>query len=549
MKTALIVSGGGFQGLGLVRALQQSNDTRVVVCDVFSENVTRYVCSDYVVAPPLDQEEVFTQFLIELVKREKISDIFPATARELAILSRLKESLRQMGAAVAVSEQRLLATLLDKQKAYEWLHVRNLPVLPIIDPQRFDFAEELFGRPREGWGGRGTIVIGCTRDVVALGEDVCKYLWTRRLAEFQEYSADFAIAGQGRISTIVLRQRVRTSGGFAVISVSIFDRVLEKLILDLAGVLAAEGGDGLFNVQVLIPERGSPVISDINPRVGTSATHSLAEGVNLPKFFMQKSAAEARSTIERPRKNVRTIRLLSDLSIPRFERPGGIVFDLDDTLVDHKLWMYQKIEAVYQAVFFQHSGRDVFLTAAAQLIDEGVRADLIDRLLKELKLTPDLRENAIEAYRAAIVPDTPLFPDVAATLQALKAAGFPLAILTDNPPATQKAKIEHAPTLNCFDAVVYARQCGAEKPDAHGFLRVSQALCIAPESLVMIGDNYFRDGIGAVRAGYAHALIVRREGGFLNHHWGLMSKLDEACFARIHVVDSLLSAFHACAAP
>jgi len=32
----------------------------------------------------------------------------------------------------------------------------------------------------------------------------------------------------------------------------------------------------------------------------------------------------------------------------------------------------------------------------------------------------------------------------------------------------------------------------------------------------MVGDNLFRDAIGAVRAGYAHAFLLKREGAFFN---------------------------------
>jgi hypothetical protein len=61
----------------------------------------------------------------------------------------------------------------------------------------------------------------------------------------------------------------------------------------------------------------------------------------------------------------------------------------------------------------------------------------------------------------------------------------------------------------------------------------------------MIGDNYFRDGVGAVQAGYMHALIVRRDGIFLSPHAGIASHLA-AAVPRIDMVDSLSSAGHAC---
>jgi FMN phosphatase YigB (HAD superfamily) len=546
MKTALVTSGGGFQGLGLVRALQQSNDTRVIVCDIFPENVTRYLCPECVVAPPLAERDGFAEFLFDLVQKEHITHIFPATAQELLALSQLRGRLKDLGATTAVSEHDFLTVLLDKRHIYSWLRANRMPVLDGVDPVNFDFAHPLFGRPRHGWGGRGTVVLRHARDLASFGDDPDDYLWTRWLPDFEEYSADFAIKESKHISTIVLRQRIRTSGGFAVISKSKSDDTLENLMTKLAHALAAAGGVGLFNVQILICASGEPVISDINPRIGTSATHALGEGINLPGFFMGSDPDGDEPAPAPHRRAIRSVRVLTDLTIPEIKRPAAIVFDLDDTLVDHKLWMLEKIEATYRSFFYQYSDKKAYLLCAVDLIDEGVRADLIDRLLGALKLPQSLRGEAIEAYRAATVPRTPLFSDVIPVLRALKAAGFPLAILTDNPPATQKAKIECSEALQHVDAVIYTREHGAEKPSEAGFNQASRELRLDPDKLIMVGDNYFRDGVGAVRAGYGRALIVRRDGIFLNHHHKLANVVDDDCSARIDVVDNLLSAYYAC---
>jgi FMN phosphatase YigB (HAD superfamily) len=297
---------------------------------------------------------------------------------------------------------------------------------------------------------------------------------------------------------------------------------------------------------MLRPATGTPFISDVNPRIGTSATHALTEGVNLPGFFMNSPVASSDAS-PKPRRMGKTIRVLKDIAIPHLAQPPkGVVFDLDDTLVDHKLWMLRKLEATYAETFSRHIDEAAFLMGAAQLIDEGERALLIDRLLATLSLPATLRDGAIAAYRAAIVTETPLFADVPQTLATFKAAGLPVAILTDNPPATQKTKLQYAPALHEVNAVVYAREYGVEKPAPTGFLEAARALNIDPRQLVMIGDNYFRDGVGAVQAGYMHALIVRREGGFLSPHAGIAARMAKETSTRIHMVDSLLSACHAC---
>jgi FMN phosphatase YigB (HAD superfamily) len=546
MKTALVVNGGGFQGLTLISALQQLCDTRVIVCDLYPENITRYICHDYLVAPPLSDTQGFASFLLETVARERVDVIFPATALELYALSQLKAKLYARGALVAVSEESLLNRLLDKQSTHEFLRTAGLPVPELVDPLAFDYDRPLFGRPRHGWGGRGTAILHSHDEARGYHGDLSTHVWTPWVAQFQEFSADFAIGAYGSVSTIVLRRRLRASGGFAVISESVVDHILGDIAQRTANNISRLGGCGLFNVQMLQSGTDAPFVSDVNPRIGTSATHALNEGINLPGFFMDSTDAAA-NNLAPVRRIGKTVRILKDIVIPRLAHPPkGIVFDLDDTLVDHKSWMLRKLEAIFPETFSGHVDETTFFMCAAQLIDEGERALLIDRLLILLALPTTLRDSGIAAYRAAIVSDTPLFPDVVPMLATLKAAGLPVAILTDNPPATQKVKLQHAPGLRSVDVVIYAREHGNEKPDSAGFLETAHALSTEPKHLVMIGDNYFRDGIGAVQAGYMHALIVRREGGFLSPHAGIAARTPAQIASKIDMVDSLLSACHAC---
>jgi FMN phosphatase YigB (HAD superfamily) len=549
MKTALVVSAGGFQGLGIVRALQQLDRTRVLVCDVHAEHLVRYVCGECFVAPPLADERAFEAFLLDLARHEHVDAIFPATAYELPTLARLRSPLADLGAAVAVAGEELTATLLDKLRTHQFLDDTGLPVPELLDPLAHDYALPLFGRPREGWGARGIVLLRSREAALAHQADFATHVWSTWLPAFEEYSADFAIDPHGHISPVVLRERQRTSGGFAVISTSAHDPLIAALAQRTAAAIATAGGCGIYNAQFIAPPGGSAFVSDVNPRTGTSATHALAEGINLPGFFMGTGAATPVPALP-ARRAVKTVRVLDDIVVPQLRpAPRGIVFDLDDTLVKHKEWMLEKLQLIYADVFSAWVDQSAFLLCAAQLIDEGERAFLIDRLLAALALPESLRTAAMDAYRAAVVAETPLFGDVEATLKALKAARLPLAILTDNPPATQRAKIRQARALDCIDAVVCSREHGAEKPAAAAFLQAAHALGVDPSRLVMIGDNYFRDGVGAIRAGYMHALIIRRNGTFLSSNGALAATVPGAISRRIDVLDSLLSARHACLSP
>lgn len=513
MKRVLLLSGGGFQGQGLLDALQRIPDVRVTVGDAYAEGVTRYLCPDYRCLPPLAERDAFVSALDAMVANDGIAAIFPATAYELPLLAELRDGLRARGVAVAVSHADLLAILLDKRATAHFLAERDIETQAPVDPRTHDFASPLFGRPFGGWGGRDTrrLDSASARHRLEADGTLDDFLWTAYLPAFDEFSADFAIRADGMLSPLVVRRRLRTSGGFAVVSESADDAEVRALAERTARAIAEAGGAGLFNLQVL-RTGGRLLVSDINPRFGTSSGHALGEGVNLAAFFLGGNATTP------PRRAVKTVRRLQDITVARLpSRPRALVFDLDDTLVDHKRWFAAKAVAAGDAVARDWNDVELFRETAIGLVDEGERRQFVDQLAQRLGWTPAQHARYLDAFRAARV-DTPLFADVAECLAAFRAMGFATAVLTDNPPGTQRQKLERAPALGAFDAVVFAQEAGAEKPDARAFRAVGNALRLPPEALCMVGDNLFRDAIGALRAGFGGAIALRRPGGFIQPH-------------------------------
>ncbi|WP_202844365.1 HAD-IA family hydrolase [Luteimonas saliphila] len=539
MTNALIVSGGGFQGLGLLEALQAIPGVRPIVADIHPDNVTRYLTPDYVIVPPLAKPADFAAAIRRLVVERDIDAVFPATARELPVLAGLRDSLAALGSRVAVSPPALTGVFLDKRATARFLLDHDLPTQEPVDPVSHDFSTTLFGKPCLGWGGTGTCVatdIGAVRqqESAAPGTDM---VWFPLVRDFEEYSADFAISPSGHVSPIVLRKRLRTSGGYAVVSETVKDDALARVAAQAAAVIATANGRGIFNIQLIQAAGAEAFLSDVNPRFGTSAVHGLSSGINLAAFFLDDRPAPSRPS---PAPMVRTVRYLRTIAIPVLDRrPKGIVFDLDDTLVDHKVWMAAKILGTYEAVARDWVPADTFRTRALQLVDEGERALLIDRLATCFSWTEAQRMTIIEAYRGIRIAPTPLYPDVEPVLSELAAAGFRLAILTDNPVATQRAKIEAAPALQVVSSIVYARDSGNEKPAASAFSAAATSLGLPPEDVCMVGDNYFRDALGAIRSGYSCAFLLQRRGGFVQHHLAITDPTPTGSSGDIHPIESL----------
>ena len=505
---------------------------RIVVADVHSDNVGRHFADRFHLVPAVADLPAFEAALAEVCRREGIPLVFPSTQHELGALAGMEEGLAAVGAVAAVSGPDLLARLLDKREQVRALAEEGLPVLPLLDPGRSDLPFPILGRPAMGWGSRGMRVARAAGELASLApaeRDAC--VWQPLLEGFDEYSVDFAIDLEGTVSDYGVRRRVRTSGGYAVISESATAPPLPPLCARLGEWLASRGGRGLFNVQVLVRD-GKAHVSDVNPRIGTSATHWLGTGFN-PALHVCRSVLGALPASRAPRADGRrSIRYLQELFLDPLPVPRaplrGVVLDLDDTLLDHKRWIVSKLSLLHAAFPDVLPDRSVFLTEALRLLEEGARSDLIERLVVALALDRGLTPPLIDAYRSAVPGQAPLFPDALAALDELRRAGYRLALLADNPPDSQRRKLAAAPGLQALlDAVVLARELGAEKPDPRGFLAAAEGLGLPPEACVMVGDNPYRDVLGALGAGYGAAFLVARPAGLFRFDPRLFAELAQ----------------------
>ena len=95
-----------------------------------------------------------------------------------------------------------------------------------------------------------------------------------------------------------------------------------------------------------------------------------------------------------------------------------------------------------------------------------------------------------------------LFPEAFACLQALRARGVPLALVTNGDATEQRWKIERCALAPFFGAIVIEGELGAGKPDAIVYHTALKALGVEPGPDVwMVGDHLEFDVAGSQRVG------------------------------------------------
>jgi FMN phosphatase YigB (HAD superfamily) len=202
-----------------------------------------------------------------------------------------------------------------------------------------------------------------------------------------------------------------------------------------------------------------------------------------------------------------------------------VVFDLDDTLFDQKDWILRKLVMTWEIERDLLPERARFLGAALRIVEEGNRARLFDGLCEELELGETDRIRLIDTYRSVQPDGCRLYPDVAPCLTQLRRLGYGLGLITDNPPASQRAKLERAGLDGYFDAILLTGERDIPKPDPRAFEEMARRLGLGGRHLVMVGDNLFRDVRGSLDAGFRHAFHIRRPGGFFNFSHELAARV------------------------
>jgi carbamoylphosphate synthase large subunit len=166
LPAVLVLSGGGFQGLAVVRLLSEGDGCRIVVADTHDTGPTAPFADRFLRLPPVAERRAFAEALRETCRAEGVRLVLPSTDHELEALAEVRDDLEASGVSVAVCDPTLLARLRDKEAVYAGLAEAGLPVLAPVVPERA--ALPLIGKPRHGWGGRGVVVARTAADLGAL---------------------------------------------------------------------------------------------------------------------------------------------------------------------------------------------------------------------------------------------------------------------------------------------------------------------------------------------------------------------------------------------
>ena len=196
--------------------------------------------------------------------------------------------------------------------------------------------------------------------------------------------------------------------------------------------------------------------------------------------------------------------------------PRAILFDLDDTLFDHRRASALALRAMHE-VHAPELPFEPFVAKHAEVLEvfharflageftlDEARVARMQALFAAFSAEIDKRTalEAAQLYREGHQANRHLVPGSIELLDVLR-EHCRLGVVTNNSTAEQIEKLRVLNIEGYFDAVVISEDVGVTKPDPKIFAIALDRIGARPHETVFIGDNWTNDIVGAINAGLA----------------------------------------------
>ncbi len=206
--------------------------------------------------------------------------------------------------------------------------------------------------------------------------------------------------------------------------------------------------------------------------------------------------------------------------------PVGVLFDIDDTLVDFagaaRLALLD-VAAAFPGATAQTgerllrswavvSEREYSRFLAGEVDFDRMLVARMSAVIAELDPTGADGLDAADLERLrneSIFTHYRQYDDVHDALARLRAAGIPVGVISNSDGPYQRRKMAAAGLDELVDMAVFSGDLGVSKPDPQIFLAGAELLGLPPSQVVYVGDRWATDTIGALSAGLSAVWLNR----------------------------------------
>ncbi len=304
----LMTGAGAPGGPGIIKAIQQSADIKLVVADADEYAAGRFLNDTFELLPKANDENFISE-IKRICSKHNIDIIFPLVTKELFLFAKHKKEFLEAGIKIIVSDDESLQLANDKSKLYRHLQKNNIAVpefFVVNTVEEFKEAaknlsypdKEFCFKPSVSNGSRGfrivsdkineydllfnhkpnSTYIGYDRALKILSSQAFPELLVTEYLPGEEYTID-SIVKNGEAQLILPRRRIQMREGISIKGEFVYN---EEIINYCMAIINSMNLHGPIGIQVKKGEDGKFKILEINPRIQGTSMASLGLGINLP---------------------------------------------------------------------------------------------------------------------------------------------------------------------------------------------------------------------------------------------------------------------------
>ena len=197
-----------------------------------------------------------------------------------------------------------------------------------------------------------------------------------------------------------------------------------------------------------------------------------------------------------------------------------LLFDLDDTLYDEKQFVQSGFAKVAEFVENKFKiDKKIYYEILIDIFNGGSRGNIFNLALEKVNVAygEDIIQSMVKIYREH-TPKIKLDKNIELLLIKLREI-YSLGIITDGYFEVQKKKIQALKLEELFDSIIYTDEYGREywKPNVLGYkVALKELDDVLIEEAVYIGDNPYKDFIGAKKIGITTVRILQPDREYTN---------------------------------
>ena len=424
----------------------------------------------------------YIQNLLDICVADQIDLLIPTIDTDLLVLAENKEKFEAIGTRVMISAPDKIRICRDKNNTSQFFVDCGLHApMPVNDWKEYRSGFPAFIKPKDGSSSINAFKVENEEELEVYAGQVEDYI-VQPFVSGKEYTIDIFCDWNGEPISIVPRERLQVRAGEVLKTRIEMD---QTMIQEMKTLCKAFKPCGPMTVQLIRDAAGIDWYIEINPRFGGGAPLSMKAGARSAEAILRlMDGEEVPYCIDI---SDGAIYSRFDQSVCITESMGkikGVIFDLDDTLYSEK----EYVRSGYKAVSDYLGGE--YEDKLWSFFEEGKWA--IDELLRDLG-REDEKAEVLNIYRSH-KPNIHPYPGVTEMIEALKAKGIRIGIITDGRPAGQRNKLE-ALGLDVDDVIITDELGGVQfrKPCDIAFRIMMTRWRLNPADVVYVGDNPAKD--------------------------------------------------------